>query len=102
MLFRSSWCRVPSRTSRKCACWNGTESRAGAFAGGELIVELETHKAVVEVRAAQHGILRRILCEPGTWAKPGEPLAVLSDATSDALPEDAGQLPALAVEFEIT
>lgn len=56
---------------------------------GDLIVELETHKVIVEVRAGQHGVLRRILCNPGEWRKLGDPLAILSDDAGSAIPESA-------------
>ena len=68
---------------------------------GALIVELETHKALVEVRAAQPGWLRRILCPDGSWGAIGAPLAILSatpDAAIDGLPE---ALTLRAVDFEI-
>ena len=45
--------------------WHGPEGHA--FAPGELVVELETHKALVEVRAGQAGVLRRIVCAEGAW-----------------------------------
>ena len=45
-----------------------------AFAPGDLIVELETHKAVVEARAGQAGILREIKAAPGDWCRIGTPL----------------------------
>ena len=35
--------------------WHGPEGHA--FAPGELVVELETHKALVEVRAGHAGVL---------------------------------------------
>ena len=79
--------------------WHGVPGTA--FALGALIVELETHKAVVEVRAGQKGVLRKILHEEGSWLKIGEPLALLTDSESDSLPPSAEGLDALAVEFEI-
>jgi pyruvate/2-oxoglutarate dehydrogenase complex dihydrolipoamide acyltransferase (E2) component len=74
-----------------------------AFKTDELLVELETHKAVVEVRAVQGGFLKGLLCPAGGWRKVGEPLALMSDsAEEEPAPEDAAQLPAMPVEFEIT
>jgi len=32
---------------------------------GDMIVELETHKAIIEVRAAQTGVLRQVLAPAG-------------------------------------
>jgi pyruvate/2-oxoglutarate dehydrogenase complex dihydrolipoamide acyltransferase (E2) component len=80
--------------------WHGEPGRQ--FAQGEMIVELETHKAVVEVRAAQPGVLRKILCPPGEWQKLGKPLAIFSDSADEALPESADAGSALPVEFEVT
>jgi pyruvate/2-oxoglutarate dehydrogenase complex dihydrolipoamide acyltransferase (E2) component len=65
----------------------------------QLLVELETHKAIVEVRAAQEAVLRQHLCEEGDWGLPGRSLAVLSDDVDEALPEGDG--PVLAASFEI-
>ena len=81
--------------------WHGEPD--SSFAQGELIVELETHKSIVEVRAGQSGVLRSILCEPGYWAAIGEPLAVFSDAVDDILPATAtdADTKMLNVKFEV-
>ena len=73
-----------------------------AVAPAELVVEVETHKAVVEVRAEKPGVLRAILCHEGEWQQVGAPLAVLSDTVEEALPADAATLASLAVSFEVT
>lgn len=44
--------------------WHGEPGHA--FAAGDLIVELETHKALVEVRAGQPGVMRRIRASRAT------------------------------------
>jgi pyruvate/2-oxoglutarate dehydrogenase complex dihydrolipoamide acyltransferase (E2) component len=81
--------------------WHREEG--GAFEAGALLVELETHKAVVEVRPELPGVLRRVLCQPGDWQTIGKPLALLSDTADEALPEEAGQdAQPLPVEFAIT
>ncbi len=80
--------------------WHGAPGRV--FATGELIVELETHKALVEVRAAQPGILRRIECAAGSWQRVGEPLAILSSDPVEDLPESPQDPAPLLVEFEVT
>ena len=72
------------------------------FNSGDLMVELETHKAIVEVRAGQPGILRMILSEAGKWQQIGLPLALLSDEESEPLPKDGESAPDLPVDFEIT
>jgi pyruvate/2-oxoglutarate dehydrogenase complex dihydrolipoamide acyltransferase (E2) component len=80
--------------------WRG--QAGSAFAIGELIVELETHKALVEVRAGQAGVLRQVLCEEGGWQAVGEVLAVLSDGPDEPLPASAEGLASLPVEFEVS
>jgi pyruvate/2-oxoglutarate dehydrogenase complex dihydrolipoamide acyltransferase (E2) component len=72
------------------------------FGTGDMIVELETHKALVEVRAGQRGVLRQILVEDGGWQKIGAPLCLMSDTLTEALPESAASAGELLVEFEIT
>ncbi|WP_413988982.1 lipoyl domain-containing protein [Labrys okinawensis] len=80
--------------------WHGDVGRS--FAKGELIVELETHKAVVEVRAGQSGVLRRVLAEAGDWKEIGLALAVFSDSVDESAPADDKDLAELAVDFEVT
>ncbi|MFI4933640.1 MAG: lipoyl domain-containing protein [Caulobacterales bacterium] len=80
--------------------WHGQVGRA--FAAGELMVELETHKALVEVRAGQPGVLRQIVCAAGDWQALGQPLALLSDLPAEPLPESAEAMTAMAVEFEVS
>jgi pyruvate/2-oxoglutarate dehydrogenase complex dihydrolipoamide acyltransferase (E2) component len=73
-----------------------------AIETGELIVELETHKAVIEVRAGQPGVLRQILAQSGDWRAIGLPLALLSADANEALPADAASAETMAVLFEVT
>jgi pyruvate/2-oxoglutarate dehydrogenase complex dihydrolipoamide acyltransferase (E2) component len=80
--------------------WHGQPGRA--FAVGELVVELETHKALVEVRAGQAGVLRQIVCAEGDWQAVGAPLALLSDRPDEPLPAETDDLAAMAVEFEVS
>ncbi len=80
--------------------WHGAVGHA--FAVGSLIVELETHKALVEVRAGQGGTLRQIVCAEGDWQAIGAPLAVLSDQPDEPLPASSDGLQMLAVEFEVS
>ena len=80
--------------------WHGPEGHA--FSAGELVVELETHKALVEVRAGQTGVLRRIVCMEGAWQDVGKTLAVFSDAPAEPMPDSWSELAAWAVEFEVS
>jgi pyruvate/2-oxoglutarate dehydrogenase complex dihydrolipoamide acyltransferase (E2) component len=72
------------------------------FNQGDLVVELETHKAIVEVRAGQSGVLRKILSEAGNWQGIGLPLAFLSDDENESLPDGNDSVADLLVDFEIT
>jgi pyruvate/2-oxoglutarate dehydrogenase complex dihydrolipoamide acyltransferase (E2) component len=55
------------------------------FSVGTLLVELETHKALIEVRAEQTGVLRERHVEEGSWCPLGGVLALLSDAPEEPL-----------------
>ncbi|HEU0148112.1 MAG TPA: lipoyl domain-containing protein [Bradyrhizobium sp.] len=90
---------VPGVDEIRILEWQGAPGTA--FEAGDLIVELETHKAVVEVRAGQRGILRQMLAEPGDWRGIGLVLAVFSDLADEAIPESDGAAD-LKVEFEVT
>lgn len=79
--------------------WHGGVGQA--FGPGELIVELETHKALVEVRAGQAGVLREIFAEAGDWKAIGETIALFSDASEEQLPQSAEERSRLAVTFEV-
>jgi len=79
--------------------WHGAAGKV--FAENDLVVELETNKAVIEVRAGRTSILRAILCAEGDWQRIGEALALFSDAADEPLPHDLADLAALAVAFEV-
>ena len=79
--------------------WYGEEGHC--FEAGEMVVELETHKAVVEVRAAQRGILRQRNVDEGAWCPLGAVVALLADDGEEALPDDDGAVAYLAAEFQI-
>jgi pyruvate/2-oxoglutarate dehydrogenase complex dihydrolipoamide acyltransferase (E2) component len=79
--------------------WHGEPGTA--FAAGDLIVELETHKAVVEARAGQPGVLREIKAPPGDWRTIGTALALFSDSEDEPLPDGAASSPDLVIEFDV-
>lgn len=79
--------------------WHGESGRF--FEAGDMIVELETHKALIEVAAGQPGFLRRTLCGEGDWAVAGLPLAILSDKADETVPDSPDGLAALAVNFNL-
>jgi pyruvate/2-oxoglutarate dehydrogenase complex dihydrolipoamide acyltransferase (E2) component len=70
------------------------------IAPGQLIVELETHKALIEVRAVQPAIVRLLTRAEGQWCKLGEDLVLLSDDPDEPLSRDAPAAEWLA-DFQI-
>jgi pyruvate/2-oxoglutarate dehydrogenase complex dihydrolipoamide acyltransferase (E2) component len=78
--------------------WHGDEG--AAFDIGDLIVELETHKAIIEVRAGQPGVLRMVHAGPGDWREIGAMLALFSDTADEAI--DGPAVENLRVEFEVS
>jgi pyruvate/2-oxoglutarate dehydrogenase complex dihydrolipoamide acyltransferase (E2) component len=69
---------------------------------GEMLVELETHKAIIEVRAAQTGVLRQILAQAGDWRTIGLPVALFSSGADEPLLSDPTGASPMLVEFEVT
>jgi len=54
----------------------------------QLLVELETDKAVVEIRSPRTCALRKVFVSDGSWALIGPPLAWLSDAADEPVVAD--------------
>jgi pyruvate/2-oxoglutarate dehydrogenase complex dihydrolipoamide acyltransferase (E2) component len=71
-----------------------------SIAAGQLLVELETHKALIEVRAMRAAVLRELTFEEGAWCKLGATLALLSDGPDEPLSRDAPAAEWLA-DFQI-
>lgn len=91
---------VPDVEEVRVLEWHGDIGQV--FEAGSLVVELETHKAIVEVRTARKAVLREILCQEGDWQKIGAALALLSDDAGETIPTNTDELSAMLVEFEIT
>jgi pyruvate/2-oxoglutarate dehydrogenase complex dihydrolipoamide acyltransferase (E2) component len=72
------------------------------FGTGDLIVELETHKAIIEIRAGQQGFLRQVLAAEGSWCKIGVIIALFSDEMSEIVPAEADAAVELSVEFVVS
>ena len=80
--------------------WHRAEGES--FAASELLVEVETQKAIIEVWAETAGVLRRILCRAGEWQKLDQPLALISDTPHEEIPAELpADIPALNVVFEV-
>jgi pyruvate dehydrogenase E2 component (dihydrolipoamide acetyltransferase) len=52
-------------------------------AGGEIIAEIETDKADIELEAFGSGVLRKVLVGPGTTVPVGSTIAVIADPEED-------------------
>jgi pyruvate/2-oxoglutarate dehydrogenase complex dihydrolipoamide acyltransferase (E2) component len=78
--------------------WHKAEG--DAIASDQLVVELETDKAIIEVRSARACVLRKIALSPGEWTRLGPPIAWFTDTAGEALEFDgAGDF---APHWEIT
>lgn len=53
---------------------------------GEVLAEIETDKALMELEAYDDGILERIIAAAGTRVPIGEPIAILGDGSGTAAP----------------
>ncbi|MFD4458674.1 dihydrolipoamide acetyltransferase family protein [Nocardia sp. NPDC058480] len=49
---------------------------------GEIVAEIETDKALMELEAYDDGVLEKILAEPGVRVPIGEPIAIVGDGTT--------------------
>ncbi|GAB2444044.1 dihydrolipoamide acetyltransferase family protein [Nocardia tengchongensis] len=62
---------------------------------GEILAEIETDKALMELEAYEDGVLEQILAAPGTTVAIGEPIALLGDGSGASAAAPAAA-PALA------
>jgi len=78
-------------------------SPGSTFETGSLILEIETQKAIVEIRAQQSGILRKMYHHEGEWITLEKEimLALFSDEPSDSLPTNIEELPMINVDINI-
>ncbi|MCK9904927.1 dihydrolipoamide acetyltransferase [Parafrankia colletiae] len=61
---------------------------------GEILVEVETDKAIMELEAYDDGVLERILVDEGSRVPIGTPIAVIGDGTGTASSPDSSGGPA--------
>jgi pyruvate/2-oxoglutarate dehydrogenase complex dihydrolipoamide acyltransferase (E2) component len=90
---------VPGVEEIRVLEWHGEPGTE--FAPGDLIVELETHKAVVEARAGRPGVLREIKAAPGDWRGIGTTLALFADRADEPLPDGPVASSELLIEFDV-
>src|SRR5271168_125969 len=87
----------PTMTEGTLARWLKKEGET--IKAGDVIAEIETDKATMEVEAVDEGVLGRILVQDGTeGVKVNEPIAVLVGA-GEAVPP-AASVPAPAIKAE--
>ncbi|MFI6041650.1 dihydrolipoamide acetyltransferase family protein [Nocardia sp. NPDC051321] len=51
---------------------------------GEVVAEIETDKALMELEAYEDGVLEQILAQPGTRVPIGEPIAIVGDGSGSS------------------
>src|ERR1700678_3494253 len=86
----------PTMTEGTLARWLKKEGET--VKAGDVIAEIETDKATMEVEAVDEGVLGRILVQDGTeGVKVNAPIAVLVDA-GEAVPSAAAPTPAPAAK----
>jgi pyruvate dehydrogenase E1 component beta subunit len=89
----------PTMTEGKLATWKKKEG--DSVKSGDVLAEIETDKATMEVEAVDEGTLGKILVEAGTeGVKVNTPIAVIlaegEDASAAAAPKSGGARPPLA------
>jgi pyruvate/2-oxoglutarate dehydrogenase complex dihydrolipoamide acyltransferase (E2) component len=70
-------------------------------APGDLVLEMETHKALIEVRAGQKGVLRQIACDEGDWCPLDGLLALFADDGDESLSPGAKEARPWVGDFTI-
>ncbi|MGW0246663.1 dihydrolipoamide acetyltransferase family protein [Nocardia goodfellowii] len=61
---------------------------------GEIVAEIETDKALMELEAYDDGVLERIIAEAGTRVPIGEPIAIVGDGSGAAAAASTSTPPA--------
>jgi pyruvate dehydrogenase E2 component (dihydrolipoamide acetyltransferase) len=56
---------------------------------GDVLAEIETDKAVMDLEAYEAGVLQKILVQPGETVPIGAPIAVIGDGSGDGAPSAA-------------
>lgn len=58
---------------------------------GDVLAEIETDKATMELEAYDAGVLTRIIAPPGSTVPIGQPIAVIDDSTAVDIPKTVGE-----------
>ena len=79
-------------------------SKGAKFEVGDLLLEVETQKAIIEIRAQQAGILRKTYFEEGEWIKLDTlaTVGLFSDEPTEIEPESLESVKMIDVDMNIT
>ncbi|MDX8384068.1 MAG: pyruvate dehydrogenase complex dihydrolipoamide acetyltransferase [Ghiorsea sp.] len=87
----------PTMTEGKIARW--LKKEGDELVSGEVLVEIETDKATMEVEVIEEGTLHKIIAESGTLIPVGTAIAVIAEedeeVAADYMPENSGEAPVL-------
>jgi len=87
----------PTMTEGKIARW--LKKEGDTLESGEVLVEIETDKATMEVEVIEEGTLHKIIAAEGALIAVGEAIAVIAEddeeVAADYMPEGAGEAPVL-------
>jgi len=87
----------PTMTEGKIARW--LKKEGDTLESGEVLVEIETDKATMEVEVIEEGILHKIIAAEGTLIPVGTAIAVIAEddeeVPADYMPESSGEAPVL-------
>ncbi|MDQ6974885.1 MAG: dihydrolipoamide acetyltransferase family protein, partial [Mariprofundaceae bacterium] len=87
----------PTMTEGKIARW--LKKEGDTLESGEVLVEVETDKATMEVEVIEEGTLHKIIAAEGALIAVGEAIAVIAEedeeVAADYMPERSGEAPVL-------
>jgi len=87
----------PTMTEGKIARW--LKKEGDTLESGEVLVEIETDKATMEVEVIEEGILHKIIAGEGSLIPVGTAIAVIAEdeeeVPADYMPESSGEAPVL-------
>ena len=87
----------PTMTEGKIARW--LKKEGDTLESGEVLVEIETDKATMEVEVIEEGILHKIIAAEGALIPVGTAIAVIAEddeeVPTDYMPESSGETPVL-------
>jgi pyruvate dehydrogenase E2 component (dihydrolipoamide acetyltransferase) len=83
-----------------CTAGDDVHRRPGGIARGDLLAEIETDKATMELESFEEGVLQQILVKEGETVPIGRPIAVIDGGDDGAavVPAAAAAAPTLAEE----